>query len=83
MDRPKDILSSIYGVQLCDLMDREKVIKGLHETRRYLEDKEWSDRCASRHIDAINDALELLKAIENKNARNPVIICPHCGKRVK
>ena len=41
--------------------DREKVIKGLHDARRYLEDKEWSDRGASPHIDAINDALALLK----------------------
>lgn len=41
-------------------MDREKVIKELHDARRYLEDKEWSDRGASPHIDAINDALELI-----------------------
>ena len=41
--------------------DREKVIKELHDARRYLEDKEWSDRGASPHIDAINDALALLK----------------------
>lgn len=60
-------------------MDMENVIKGLHYTRRYLEDKEWSDRCASPHIDAINDAIALLKEME----KNPVIVCPHCGKRVK
>ena len=41
--------------------DREKVIKGLHDARRYLEDKEWSDENASPHIDAINEALVLLK----------------------
>lgn len=41
----------------------EKVIKELHDVRRYLESKEWSDRCASPHIDAINDALELLKEL--------------------
>ena len=46
-------------------MDREKVIKELRDARRYLEDKEWSDRCASPHIDAINDALELLKEQES------------------
>ena len=43
------------------MTDMEKVIKELHDTRQYLEDKEWSDRCASPHIDAINDALALLK----------------------
>ena len=46
--------------------DREKVIKGLHDTRRYLEDKEWVDRGASPHIDSINDALALLKEQEKQ-----------------
>ena len=41
--------------------DIEKVVKELHGARRYLEDKEWSDRGASLHIDAINDALALLE----------------------
>lgn len=45
-------------------MDMEKIIKELHDARRYLEDKEWSDRGASPHIDAINDALALLKEQE-------------------
>ena len=35
MDRPKDILSSIYGERLCDLMvrekDKEELIKGIQE----------------------------------------------------
>ena len=49
--------------------DREKVIKELHDARRYLEDKEWSDRDVSPHIDAINNALAMLKeqeAVEKK-----------------
>ena len=46
--------------------DREKVIKKLHDTRQYLEDKEWSDRCASPHIDVINDALAMLKEQDAK-----------------
>ena len=47
-------------------MDKEKLIKELRDVRRYLEDKEWSDRGASPHIDAINDALDLLKKQEAK-----------------
>ena len=43
------------------MIDMEKVIKELHDARRYLEDKEWSDRGASQHIDAINNAIALLK----------------------
>ena len=43
------------------MQDREKVIINLHECRKYLEDKEWSDSCAGKHIDAVNDALAILK----------------------
>ena len=59
-------------------MDREKVIKELHDARRYLEDKEWSDRGASPHIDAINDALALLKEQE---AVVRCKDCKYCDKR--
>lgn len=31
MDRPKDILSSMYGVCVGDLMDKEKFVKGIQE----------------------------------------------------
>lgn len=48
------------------MADIKKVIKELHDTRRYLENKEWSDRCASPHIDAINDALAILKEQDAK-----------------
>ena len=43
------------------LDNKKKVIKGLHAARRYLEDREYVDMGASPHIDAINDALSLLK----------------------
>ena len=61
----------------------EKIINGVHDARRYLEDREWVDKGAGVHIDALNDALSLLKEYENASKRNPVIVCPHCGKRVK
>lgn len=50
-------------------MDKEKVIKGVHDARRYLEDREWVDKSVGVHIDALNDALALLKEQEavNKN----------------
>ena len=57
------------------MVDREKVIKGLHDARRFLEDKEWSDRRASPHIDSINDALSLLKEQEETE------LCDRCGRR--
>ena len=47
-------------------MDREKVIKGVHDARRYLEDREWVDKSAGVHIDALNDALALLKEQEEQ-----------------
>lgn len=45
-------------------MDVEKVIKGVHDARRYLEDREWVDKSAGVHIDALNDVLALLKEQE-------------------
>ena len=42
-------------------MDRENVIKGVHDARRYLEDREWVDKSVGVHIDALNDVLALLK----------------------
>lgn len=44
----------------------EKVIKGIHDARRYLEDREWVDKSVGVHIDALNDALALLKEQEKK-----------------
>lgn len=38
-------------------------------------------RCDGQQM--MKDALELLKEQENASKRNPVIVCPHCGKRVK
>ena len=50
-------------------MDREKVIKGVHDARRYLEDREWVDKSVGVHIDALNDALALLKEQEDEKKR--------------
>ena len=47
-------------------MNREKIIKGVHDARRYLEDREWVDKSVGVHIDALNDALALLKEQEVK-----------------
>ena len=43
------------------MVDIKKVIKGVHDARRYLEDREWVDKSVGVHIDALNDALVLLK----------------------
>ena len=47
-------------------MDMEKVIKGVHDARRYLEDREWVDKSVGVHIDALNDALALLNDDETR-----------------
>ena len=58
--------------------DREKVIKGLGIVSRMLNEMgRWNE------MDIVDDALALLKEQENASKRNPVIVCPHCGKRVK
>ena len=47
-------------------MDMEKVIKGVHDARRYLEDREWVDKSVGVHIDTLNDAIALLKEQEEE-----------------
>ena len=69
------------------MTDRKKVIKGVHDTRKYLEDREWVDKSVVVHIDALNDALELLKeqeAVEPNVAFTRVngtkaFSCPRCS----
>lgn len=46
------------------MQDREIVIKGLKDLRRYLEDKEWSDKKAGAYFETITDAIDLLKKQE-------------------
>lgn len=64
--------------------DREKVIKGLEQC--ISADKTcfgcpYEGTTCTITLNA--DALALLKEQENESKRNPVIVCPHCGKRVK
>ena len=67
--------------------DREKVIKGLALVREHLwyqaeQNKQY--RHYYVELDSmVNDAVAMLKEQENASKRNPVIVCPHCGKRVK
>jgi hypothetical protein len=73
-------------------MDREKVIKGLEcciqsdigvfcsEDCPYYDVDDEDNSCETQMK---QDALALLKEQENASKRNPVIVCPHCGKRVK
>ena len=39
----------------------------------------WHDATNDCMEKLLADALELLKELQ----RNPVIVCPHCGKRIK
>lgn len=73
-------------------MDREKVIKGLRDLRRYIEDMEWSDdredrRAATDYWQAVTDAITLLKEHEavkpvrdKKTGR--IWLCGNCGSYV-
>jgi hypothetical protein len=73
--------------------DREKVIKGLECCIRHGENAEVGcgrkDECPYEQnglkcwLDLNRDALAMLKEQENASKRNPVIVCPYCGKRVK
>ena len=66
----------------------EKVIRDFEEWEKetveilnYHKDGEW--KVGEKGLRNIRNALSLLKEHENENKRNPVIVCPHCGKRVK
>jgi len=73
------------------MTDREKVIKGLsnhvygHPHTRCHKCPYWGTGAhgSSECTVLFADALALLKEQENASKRNPVIVCPHCGKRVK
>ena len=66
--------------------DREKVIKGLEchvkGARGCQQECPYGNENGCQFL-LCADALELLKEQENAIQRNPVIVCPHCGKRVK
>ena len=68
------------------MADIEKAIKGLELCLQsfdcpyecpYLMD--CNDLAKPMFVDLAKDALELLK----EQQKNPVIICPNCGKRIK
>ena len=73
-------------------MDREKVMRGLECLAQKQEPManpcskcDYHDRpnFAFCVVDVATDALALLKEQEDERKQNPVIVCPHCGKRVK
>ena len=64
-------------------MDREKVIKGLEIQLDDLQKYADSDEILTLTQEQAKEILALLKEQENASKRNPVIVCPHCGKRVK
>ena len=61
--------------------DRDKVIKTLTDALTAKENYPWAK--AEMSFEFIEMLLELLIEQENSSKRNPVIVCPHCGKRVK
>jgi hypothetical protein len=38
---------------------------------------------AEMSFEFITVLIDLLKEVQKEKERNPVIVCPHCGKRVK
>ena len=70
-------------------MDRESVITHLQIIHTWAEFARERDLqfFTAKHLEDIakwtEDAILLLNEQENARKRNPVIVCPHCGKRVK
>lgn len=62
--------------------DREKVIKGLYDIGEFIAGRVGFEQ-ARNFMRTIDDAIAMLNEQENASKRKPVIVCPHCGKRVK
>ena len=67
------------------MSDLDKVVKGMEFCNSTeLCSKEcpyfWNNFCQD---DLRADALGLLREYQKEKERNPVVVCPHCGKRVK
>ena len=67
-------------------MDKNEVVIKLHDCRRYLEDKEWSDSIAGQYIEVLNNAIAILKEQEAvkpkcKERMGGFVagLCPTCG----
>ena len=67
--------------------DREKVIRGLEicftpeaKCRDCPYDPDGFVPACTKAL--VKDAIALLKEYQHEKERKPVIVCPHCGKRV-
>ena len=59
-------------------------LRTIDETIVLLKDDETWIQYINDHIAMCKEEVErLYKEQENASKRNPVIVCPHCGKRVK
>lgn len=70
------------------MTELEKILKNLHDLRKYLEDKEWSDELDAPYINTVMKAEELLKKQEpvkprsvSRHGVNPQIqhFCGNCN----
>ena len=61
--------------------DREKVKAELDEIVEQCRGMDYIG--FSTITEHCQNILAMLKEQENASKRNPVIVCPHCGKRVK
>ena len=73
------------------MTDREKVFEAFRNciTEPKCRDCPW-EQCEQFNQKKVEipvtlalDVINLLNEQENASKRNPVIVCPHCGKRVK
>lgn len=71
--------------------DREKVFEAFRNciTEPKCRDCPW-EQCEQFNQKKVEipvtlalDVINLLKELKNETERNSVIVCPHCGKRVK
>ena len=74
------------AIETTDDFAREGFIesqKDIDDALFLLKEQEHKDRMFHALEDDWKRLKELLNEQENASKRNPVIVCPHCGKRVK
>ena len=59
----------------------DKIIQALENAITAKENYPWLK--AEMSFDFITELIDLLKEVQKEKERNPVIVCPQCGKRVK
>lgn len=76
-----DIDKVIKAWERCKICDMSLIAS--EECKKAYIDCEYTTGFYCRQDILIHETIKLLKELKAEKERNPVIVCPHCGRRVK